>query len=323
MWLAFRSYRGALDLPAAHRHPGLAWGYWPWCCGLAKVHIFTLVIRLPAWWASPDYGIHFLTERPAASGRPAPDPPPAAQPLSVALFATLVGYGLLWLALPRHGRWRSAPWWKTDGLVHYRALPVPRSGSVTCPAGRRVLVPMALWLSWWRRWPPCAGACPLLCLILIGAGLGRLEVDDDIARLPPAHRLQAQERQIQQLTGQQGGMTGFLVTGKDGETACSASRAMSQKLTEARAAGQLAGFVSLASGCPSLAQQRADPPPSPVCCPRWWRGSTGPGCAGGRAPSPWHLTPAHWLGSPVSEGSRLLWHGLPDGRVALWRRSTG
>lgn len=45
----------------------------------------------------------------------------------------------------------------------------------------------------------------LLWLALIGAGLSRLAVDDDIARLQPLPiELQAQERQIQRLTGQQG-----------------------------------------------------------------------------------------------------------------------
>ena len=35
MWLAFRSYR-ALWISLLPIAIGLAWGYWPWCCGLAR-----------------------------------------------------------------------------------------------------------------------------------------------------------------------------------------------------------------------------------------------------------------------------------------------
>ena len=79
---------------------------------------------------------------------------------------------------------------------------------------------------------------------------------------------------------------------------------MSQKLTEARAAGQLAGFVSLAQWLPSLAQQRADHAALTRLLPEVVARLNQAGVPARAEPSPWHpLTPAHWLGSPVSEGA--------------------
>lgn len=321
MWLAFRSYR-ALWISLLPIAIGLAWGVLAVVLWFGEVHIFTLVIS-SSLVGIIDYGIHFLTERRLHGQQESPHQTRARllPSLSMALFATLVGYGLLWLA-PFPGLQQMAlcalvgltasfitvlclfPLWLGD---------LPRREA-------RVLVPMALWLSWWREWPTLRRGVPLLCLTLIGAGLSRLEVDDDIARLQPLPtELQAQERQIQRLTGQQGGMTGFLVTAADGETALQRLEAMSQKLTEARAAGQLAGFVSLAQWLPSLAQQRADHAALTRLLPEVVARLNRAGVPARAEPRPWHpLTPAHWLGSPVSEGSRLLWHGLPDGRVALW-----
>ncbi|MGL5815712.1 MAG: MMPL family transporter [Aeromonas sp.] len=326
MWLAFRSYR-ALWISLLPIAIGLAWGVLAVLLWFGEVHMFTLVIS-SSLVGIIDYGIHFLTERRLHGLQESPHQTRARllPSLSMALFATLVGYGLLWLA-PFPGLQQMA----LCALVGLTASFI----TVLClfplwlgdlpQREARVLVPMALWLTWWREWPALRWGVPLLCLTLIGAGLNRLQVDDDIARLQPLPiELQAQERQIQRLTGQQGGMTGFLVTAADGETALQRLEAMSHKLAEAKAQGQLTGFVSLAQWLPSLAQQRADHAALTDLLPEVVARLNLAGVPVKAEPRSWHpLTPEHWLGSPVSEGSRLLWHGLPDGRVALWLPVSG
>lgn len=321
MWLAFRSGR-ALWISLLPIAIGLAWGVLAVLLWFGEVHLFTLVIS-SSLVGVIDYGIHFLTERRLHGDQESPHQTRARllPSLSMALFATLVGYGLLWLA-PFPGLQQMA----LCALVGLTASFI----TVLClfplwlgdlpQREARILVPMALWLKWWREIRALRWGVPLLCLILIGVGLNRLEVDDDIARLQPLPtELQAQERQIQHLTGQQGGMTGFLVTAADGETALQRLEAMSHKLAKARAQGQLAGFVSLAQWLPSQAQQRADHAALTRLLPEVVARLNQAGVPVEAKPRSWHpLTPEQWLASPVSEGSRLLWHGLPDGRVALW-----
>lgn len=114
-------------------------------------------------------------------------------------------------------------------------------------------------------------------------------------------------------------MQGLLVTGADGEQALQRLERLDGRLAELQQRGALQDFVSLARWLPSLARQQEDaaairtllpevvsrlkaaglPLQPPVREPHW-------------------LTPAAWLASPVSEGSRLLWHALADGRVAIW-----
>ena len=75
--------------------------------------MFTLVIS-SSLVGIIDYGIHFLTERRLHGRRESPHQTRVRllPSLSMALFATLVGYGLLWLApSPACSRWPCAPWW--------------------------------------------------------------------------------------------------------------------------------------------------------------------------------------------------------------------
>ncbi|MGL6469512.1 hypothetical protein ACSZNP_20630 [Aeromonas hydrophila] len=148
--------------------------------------------------------------------------------------------------------------------------------------------------------------------------MSQLAVDDDIARLQPLPvELQAQERQIQRLTGQQGGMTGFLVTAADGETALQRLEAMSRKLAEAKAEGQLTGFVSLTQWLPSLARQQADHAALTGLLPEVVTRLNQAGVPVKGEPRPWHpLTPQQWLASPVSEAAGCC--GIPW-PMAGWR----
>lgn len=321
MWLAFRSFR-ALWISLLPIAIGLVWGVLAVLLWFGEVHMFTLVIS-SSLVGIIDYGIHFLTERRLHGLQESPHQTRARllPSLSMALFATLVGYGLLWLA-PFPGLQQMA----LCALVGLTASFI----TVLClfplwlgalpQREARILVPMALWLRWWRERRVLRWGVPLLCLALIVAGLSRLAVDDDIAHLQPLPtELQAQERQIQRLTGQQGGMTGFLVTAADGETALQRLEALGHKLAQAKAQGQLADFVPLTQWLPSLARQRADHAALTRLLPDVVVRLNQAGVPVKAEPRPWQpLLPAQWLASPVSEGSRLLWHQLPDGRVALW-----
>ncbi|WP_349919272.1 MMPL family transporter [Aeromonas veronii] len=322
MWLAFRSLR-AIALSLLPIVIGLGWGVLAVLLWFGEVHLFTLVISTSLIGIAIDYGIHFLTERRLHGGSERPHQTRAKllPSLWMALLTTLVGYGLLWLA-PFPGLQQMA----LCALAGLLAALI----TVLClfplwlgelPAREpRSLALMGRWLDGWRERPCLRWGLPLLVLVLVVAGLGRLQIDDDIARLQPLPvELQGQERAIQRLTGQQGGMSGFLVTAADGETALQRLEALTGQLTQAKAEGKLTGFVSLAQWLPSLAQQRADHAALTALQPQVVARLNQAGVPVKAEPRPWHpLTPELWLASPVSEGSRLLWHTLPDGRVALW-----
>lgn len=322
MWLAFRSLR-ALCLSLLPIVIGLAWGVLAVLLWFGEIHLFTLVISTSLIGIAIDYGIHFLTERRLHGGSESPHQTRVRllPSLWMALLTTLIGYGLLWLA-PFPGLQQMA----LCALAGLLAALV----TVLClfplwlgdlPAREpRSLALMGRWLHGWRERPGLRWGLPLLVLILVAMGLSRLGVDDDIARLQPLPtELQAQERQIQRLAGQQGGMAGFLVTAADGEMALQRLESLAKALAQAKGEGQLASFVSLAQWLPSLAQQRADHAALTHLLPQVVARLNQAGVPVKAVPRPWHpLTPEHWLASPVSEGSRLLWHALPDSRVALW-----
>ena len=151
----------------------------------------------------------------------------------------------------------------------------------------------------------------LCCLLLAALGISQLRVDDDIRRLQPLPvELQAQESQIKTLTGQQGGMQGFLVTGADGEQALQRLERLDGRLAELKQRGVLQDFVSLSRWLPSLARQQQDAAAIRALLPQVVTRLQEAGVpipAGGQAPvrEPGWLTPAAWLASPVSEGSVL------------------
>ncbi|MGY4025753.1 MMPL family transporter [Aeromonas rivuli] len=327
IWGVFRSAR-ALWLALLPILIGLGWGLLAVLLWFGEVHLFTLVISTSLIGIAIDYGLHFLSERRLHGGEESPHQTRIRllPSLWLALLTTLIGYGLLWLA-PFPGLQQLA----LCALVGLFAAFI----TVIClfplwlgplPQGEpRGLVWLSGWLNLWRERRGLRWGLPLTCLLLVVAGLSRLQIDDDIGRLQPLPaELQAQEQQIQHLIGQQGGMAGFLVTGNDGEAALQRLEALTRTLALAKAQGQLTGFVSLAQWLPSLAQQRADHDALGKLLPEVVAGLNQAGVPVKGVARPWQpLTPALWLASPVSEGSRLLWHGMADGRVAIWLPISG
>lgn len=322
IWGVFRSTR-ALLLSLLPIGVGLMWGLGTVLILFGEIHVFTLVISSSLIGIAIDYAIHFLCERRLHGDDETPHQTrlKLLPSLSLAVLTTLIGYGLLWFA-PFPGLQQLAVC-ALAGLFSAFITVLclfPRWAGplLTRPLlGQRWLQG---WLLAWQQRPLLRIGLPLCCLLLAALGISRLQVDDDIRRLQPLPvALQGQEQRIQALTGQQGGMQGLLVTGADGEQALQRLEQLHGPLAALKARGALQDFVSLARWLPSLARQQEDaaairtllpevvsrlkaaglPLQPPVREPHW-------------------LTPAAWLASPVSEGSRLLWHALADGRVAIW-----
>ncbi|MCJ2368407.1 MMPL family transporter [Aeromonas dhakensis] len=322
IWGVFRSPR-ALLLSLLPIGVGLMWGLGTVLLLFGEIHVFTLVISCSLIGIAIDYAIHFLCERRlhGADETPHQTRLKLLPSLSLAVLTTLIGYGLLWFA-PFPGLQQLAVC-ALAGLFSAFVTVLCLFPRWTGPLPTRPLWCQRWlqgWLLAWQLRPLMRVGLPLCCLLLAALGVSRLQVDDDIRRLQPLPvELQGQERRIQALTGQQGGMQGLLVTGEDGEHALQRLERLDGRLAELQQRGALQAFVSLARWLPSLARQQEDaaairallpevvsrlkatglPLQPPVREPHW-------------------LTPAAWLASPVSEGSRLLWHALADGRVAIW-----
>lgn len=322
IWGVFRSTR-ALLLSLLPIGVGLMWGLGTVLILFGEIHLFTLVISSSLIGIAIDYAIHFLCERRLHGGDETPHQTRLRllPSLSLAVLTTLIGYGLLWFA-PFPGLQQLAVC-ALAGLFSAFITVLCLFPRWSGPLPTRPLRSQPLLMAWLRAWQQrrlVRIGLPLLCLLLATLGISQLQVDDDIRRLQPLPvELQAQENQLKALTGQQGGMQGFLVTGADGEQALQRLERLDGRLAELQQRGALQAFVSLARWLPSLARQQEDaaairallpevvsrlkaaglPLQTPVCEPHW-------------------LTPAAWLASPVSEGSRLLWHSLEDGRVAIW-----
>lgn len=322
IWGVFRSPR-ALLLSLLPIGVGLMWGLGTVLILFGEIHVFTLVISSSLIGIAIDYAIHFLCERRLHGDDETPHQTrlKLLPSLSLAVLTTLIGYGLLWFA-PFPGLQQLAVC-ALAGLFSAFVTVLCLFPRWTGPLPTRPLLGQRWlqgWLLAWQQRPLLRIGLPLCCLLLAALGISRLQVDDDIRRLQPLPvALQGQEQRIQALTGQQGGMQGLLVTGADGEQALQRLERLDGRLAELQQRGALQAFVSLAHWLPSLARQQEDaaairallpevvsrlkaaglPLQPPVREPHW-------------------LTPAAWLASPVSEGSRLLWHALADGRVAIW-----
>lgn len=322
IWGVFRSIR-ALLLSLLPIGVGLMWGLGTVLILFGEIHVFTLVISSSLIGIAIDYAIHFLCERRLHGDDETPHQTrlKLLPSLSLAVLTTLIGYGLLWFA-PFPGLQQLAVC-ALAGLFSAFITVLCLFPRWAGPLPTRPLLGQRWlqgWLLAWQQRPLLRIGLPLCCLLLAALGISRLQVDDDIRRLQPLPVvLQGQEQRIQALTGQQGGMQGLLVTGADGEQALQRLERLDGRLAELQQRGALQDFVSLARWLPSLARQQEDaaairtllpevvsrlkaaglPLQPPVREPHW-------------------LTPAAWLASPVSEGSRLLWHALADDRVAIW-----
>jgi len=172
------------------------------------------------------------------------------------------------------------------------------------------------WLLAWRSRKAVRFGLPLLILVLVVAGISRLKINDDIADLQslPAD-LQQQEQQIAALTGQTNDQKWLLVYGDSAEQTLQRLEALRPTLAQAKEKGVIDGFRALS--LPSQAQQQRDLSLLRQRTPQIIAQLQQAGVTVANPDlSAQTVDVPQWLNSVVSEGWRLLWLTLPDGRSA-------
>jgi Predicted exporter len=172
------------------------------------------------------------------------------------------------------------------------------------------------WLLAWRSRKAVRIGLPLLILVLVVAGISRLKINDDIADLQslPAG-LQLQEQQIAALTGQTNDQKWLVVYGDSAEQTLQRLEALRPKLAQAKEKGVIDGFRAIT--LPSQAQQQRDLSLLRQHAPQIIAQLQQAGIPVAKPDlSAQTVDVPEWRNSVVSEGWRLLWLSLPDGRSA-------
>lgn len=285
-----------------------------------ELHLMTLVMSLSIVGISADYTLYYLTERMVHGADVTPQ-----QSLHKVLRALLLALGttaIAWLIMVL------APFPGIRQLAVFAAAGLTASClTVICwypllVKGLPVrpiplLALLGRWLAAWRRSHRLRTGLPLLVAAISLIGLSQLRVDDDISQLQalPKHLL-AQERQLTTLTGQSADQTWLAVSGDSPQQTLQRLEALAPRLAEARRQQWLKTYRLLPLS--SLAQQQQDLQRLKQAAPTVIARLQESGVTV-NAPdlSAMPLTPQAWLDSPNSEGWRLLWLTLSDGRSGV------
>ncbi|HEI8867240.1 TPA: MMPL family transporter [Serratia odorifera] len=284
-----------------------------------EIHVMTLVLSVSIVGISADYTLYFLTERMVHGGESTPlqSLQKLLPALSMALLTTVVAYLALLIA-PFPGLQQLAVF-AAAGLSaacitvicwypHLsRRLPVRPAPGLTC---------ILRWLHAWRSRPLLRVGLPVAIALLVTCGISQLQVDDDIGQLqalPP--QFQQQEQQIATLTGQHNDQKWLVVYGQDAQQALQRLELLQPRLALARQQGILGDYRLLP--LPSQRRQAQNIALLKLVAPQTIAQLQQAGVAVTLADmhAEW-VTPQQWLNSVVSEGWRLLWLTLPDGRSA-------
>ncbi len=319
VWLVFRSLR-PLALCALSVAIGAMAGTVLTLLCFGELHLTTLVMSLSIVGISADYTLYYLTERMVhgEDATPWQSLHKVRGTLLLALGTTAIAW-LLMLLAPFPGL-RQLAVFAASGLSAscltvicfypwlVRGLPVR-----PIPA----MVWLARWLAAWRRNNWLKRGLPALVAIYAVSGMLQLHVDDDIAHLQSAPaKLLAQDRQLAQLTGQQADQTWFVVWGDDEQQALQRLSALAPTLQQAQQQGWFAHYRVLPLS--SLAQQQQDVALLQQAAPTILERLKQAGITVAKADlSAMPVTVGDWLASPLSEGWRLLWLSLPDGRSSV------
>lgn len=284
-----------------------------------EIHVMTLVLSTSIVGISADYTLYFLTERRVHGevNSPLESLKKLFPALSVALLTTVAAYLMLLIA-PFPGLQQLAVF-AAAGLsaacitvmCWYPYL--SKRLSVGPAPGLAIIM---RWLLAWRSRKAVRFGLPLLILVLVVAGISRLKINDDIADLQslPAD-LQQQEQQIAALTGQTNDQKWLLVYGDSTEQTLQRLEALRPKLAQAKEKGVIDGFRALS--LPSQAQQQRDLSLLRQRTPQIIAQLQQAGVTVANPDlSAQTFDVPQWLNSVVSEGWRLLWLTLPDGRSA-------
>jgi predicted exporter len=279
----------------------------------------TLVLSISIVGISADYTLYFLTERMVHGDQSTPlaSLQKLLPALSMALLTTVVAYLALLIA-PFPGLQQLAVF-AAAGLsaacltviCWYPGL--SRRLPVRPAPGLRLILG---WLHAWRHRRLLRYGLPTAVLLLVAAGFSQLKVDDDIGQLQalPA-ALQQQEQRIAALTGQHNDQKWLVVYGENAEQLLQRIELLQPRLAQAKRQGVLADYRLLP--LPSLQRQQQNIALLQRVAPQVMTQLQQADLAL-KAPdlAPEWVQPDQWLGSVVSEGWRLLWLSLPDGRSA-------
>lgn len=285
-----------------------------------ELHLMTLVMSLSIVGISADYTLYYLTERMVHGAEVSP-----AQSMRKVIGALLLALGtttIAWLVMvfaPFPGI-RQLAVFAAAGLTASCLTvifwyPLLVKGLPVRPVPARWL--LARWLCAWRRRALLRVGLPLLVAVFSVVGLSVLQVNDDISQLQTlSPTLLAQNKQVTRLTGQSADQTWMVVYGNTAQQTLQRLEALAPQLTRAKAQHWLRDYRLLPLS--SLAQQQQDrvllQMAAPTVTERLQQ-------AGVPVPtvdvSAMPLTPEAWLASPNSEGWRLLWLSLPDGRSGV------
>ncbi|WP_313652389.1 MMPL family transporter [Pantoea sp.] len=285
-----------------------------------ELHLMTLVMSLSIVGISADYALYYLTERMVHGDQQTPwqSLRKVRGTLLLALATTAIAW-LLMLLAPFPGL-RQLAVFAASGLTAscltviliypwlVRGLPVR-------PVP--LMVTLARWLAAWRRQCGLRVGLPLAMAIVAVAGIAQLKVDDDIAHLQSAPApLLEQDRQLASLTGQRADQTWFVVWGQDAQQTLQRLETLAPDLQRAQQQGWLQHFRLLPLS--SLARQQQDRRLLNQAAPHIRARLQQAGMVLAEPDlKPMPVTPAAWLASPLSEGWRLLWLTLPDGRSGV------
>ncbi|MGD9424392.1 MMPL family transporter [Pantoea sp. NSTU24] len=291
-----------------------------------ELHLMTLVMSLSIVGISADYALYYLTERMVHGDQQTPwqSLRKVRGTLLLALATTAIAW-LLMLLAPFPGL-RQLAVFAASGLTAscltviliypwlVRGLPVR-------PVP--LMVTLARWLAAWRRQRGLRVGLPLAMAIFALAGIAQLKVDDDIAHLQSAPApLLEQDRQLASLTGQRADQTWFVVWGQDAQQTLQRLETLAPDLQRAQQQGWLQHFRLLPLS--SLARQQQDLRLLNQAAPHIRAHLQQAGMALAEPDlKPMPVTPAAWLASPLSEGWRLLWLTLPDGRSGVLVPASG
>lgn len=285
-----------------------------------ELHLMTLVMSMSIIGISADYTLYYLTERMVHGETTSPwqSLEKVRGALLLALLTTVAAW-LIMLLAPFPGIRQMAVFAATGlsascltAIVWHpylcRGLPV------------RPVPAMALllrWLAAWRRNKTLIVGLPLAMALFSLAGLALMRVDDDISQLQalPQHLLM-QEKTITQLTGQSVDQKWFVIWGDSPQQTLERLDAFTPALVRAQQEGLITRYRTVPLN--SLARQQADLHLLRDAAPAIVRALQGAGVTR-VAPdlSPMPVSVDDWLASPASEGWRLLWLSLPDGRSGV------
>ena len=282
-----------------------------------ELHLMTLVMSMSIIGISADYTIYYLTERMVhgATQTPWQSLEKVRNALLLALLTTVVAYLFMMLA-PFPGIRQMAVFaaaglsascltvifwhpWLCRGMP---VRPVPLSGV------------MQRWLNAWRNGKALSVGLPVALALLSAIGIASLRVDDDIAQLQALPQdILAQEKAITALTGQNVDQKWFVVYGASAQQTLERLEAFTPALAQAQKAGEFSRWRTLPLN--SLTRQESDL--------RLLRGAAPMvtnmlQSAGMNAVTPnLNAMPVSVEACPASEGWRLLWLTLPDGKSGV------